>query len=700
MARFTDYRTFKTAVGGRLLEFELGKICEQANGQVMVKYGESVVSVTVCASKEAREDIDFLPLSCDYEEKMYASGKIPGGFIRREGRPSEKAILSSRLMDRPLRPLFPKGYHNDVVVVATVMSVDLDCETDIMAMVGASVAIATSDIPWEGPIAAVRVGRVDGRFIINPTLEQREQSDINLTVAGTKDAIMMVEAGADEVSEEVMLDAIFFGHEEIKKLVEFIDEIVAEVGKPKKELVLKQIPEDIDAAVRAYATGRMQEAIHTFDKLERLDNMDAVEVETKEHFAEIYPDNEKDIAAVLYNITKESVRNMILDEGIRPDNRKTMEIRPVWCETGLLPRVHGSGLFTRGQTQVMSTCTLAPSSEAQMIDGITEQTEKRYMHHYNFPGYCTGEAKSPRSPGRREIGHGALAERALLPVIPPVEEFPYALRVVSDVLSSNGSSSMGSTCGSTLALMDAGVPIKRPVSGIAMGLISRTEEDGSQKIAVLSDIQGMEDFLGDMDFKVTGTEVGVTAIQMDIKIHGLSREILEKALAQAKEGRAHILDVMLEEIPEPRKEMSKYAPRSINMMIDPDKIRIVIGPGGKTINRIIDETGVKIDIAEDASGLISIYSSDMAGAEAAKREIELLTKDAEVGQTYEGKVTKIMSFGAFIEILPGKEGLLHISKMADHRVEKVEDVMNVGDEVKVRVYEIDKQNRINLERAK
>lgn len=700
MARFTDYRTFKTAVGGRLLEFELGKICEQANGQVMVKYGESVVSVTVCASKDAREDIDFLPLSCDYEEKMYASGKIPGGFIRREGRPSEKAILSSRLMDRPLRPLFPKGYHNDVVVVATVMSVDLDCETDIMAMVGASVAIATSDIPWEGPIAAVRVGRVDGRFIINPTLEQREQSDINLTVAGTKDAIMMVEAGADEVSEEVMLDAIFFGHEEIKKLVEFIDEIVAEVGKPKKELVIKQIPEDIDAAVRAYATGRMQEAIHTFDKLERLDNMDAVEVETKEHFAEIYPDNEKDIAAVLYNITKESVRNMILDEGIRPDNRKTTEIRPVWCETGLLPRVHGSGLFTRGQTQVMSTCTLAPSSEAQMIDGITEQTEKRYMHHYNFPGYCTGEAKSPRSPGRREIGHGALAERALLPVIPPVEEFPYALRVVSDVLSSNGSSSMGSTCGSTLALMDAGVPIKRPVSGIAMGLISRTEEDGSQKIAVLSDIQGMEDFLGDMDFKVTGTEVGVTAIQMDIKIHGLSREILEKALAQAKEGRAHILDVMLEEIPEPRKEMSKYAPRSINMMIDPDKIRIVIGPGGKTINRIIDETGVKIDIAEDASGLISIYSSDMAGAEAAKREIELLTKDAEVGQTYEGKVTKIMSFGAFIEILPGKEGLLHISKMADHRVEKVEDVMNVGDEVKVRVYEIDKQNRINLERAK
>lgn len=698
MGRFTDYRTFKTAVGGRLLQLEIGKVCEQANGQVMVRYGESVVNVTACASKEPRPDIDFFPLSCDYEERMYAAGKIPGGFIKREGRPSEGAILKSRLMDRPLRPLFPKGYFNDVVVVATVMSVDPDCETDIMAMIGSSVALATSDIPWDGPTGSVRVGMVDGQFIINPTLEQRERSEMNLTVAGTKDAIMMVEAGANEVPESVMLDAILFAHEEIKKIVEFIDEIVAEVGKPKQETSLYQIPEDIDAAVRAYAVDKMKEAIKTPEKQERLDNMDAVEVETKEHFAEIYPDNEKDIANVLYNITKECVRSMILDDGIRPDNRKLTEIRPIWCETGLLPRVHGSGLFKRGQTQVLSACTLAPASEAQVIDGITEQTEKRYMHHYNFPGYSVGEAKSPRSPGRREIGHGALAERALLPVLPSVEEFPYAIRVVSEVLSSNGSTSMGSTCGSCMALMDAGVPIKRPVAGIAMGLIERVEEDGSSKMAILSDIQGMEDFLGDMDFKVTGTEVGVTAIQMDIKVHGLSREILEKALEQARVGRMYIMEQMLEEIPEPRKELSKYAPRSLTMMIDPDKIRIVIGPGGKTINRIIDETGVKIDIAEDQSGLISIYSSDMEGAEAAKKEIELLTKDVEVGEIYEGTVMRIMPFGAFIEILPGKEGLLHISKMAKHRVEKVEDEMNIGDKVTVKVTEIDSQNRINLSR--
>jgi len=698
MARFTDYRTFKTAVGGRLLQLEIGKVCEQANGQVMVRYGESVVNVTACASKEPRPDIDFFPLSCDYEERMYAAGKIPGGFIKREGRPSEKATLSSRLMDRPLRPLFPKGYYNDVVVVATVMSVDPDCETDIMAMVGASVALATSDIPWEGPIGAVRVGMVDGEFIINPTLEQRAVSEMNLTVAGTKEAIMMVEAGANEVPEAVMLDAILFGHEEIKKIVEFIDEIVAEVGKEKQDVNLYKVPEDIDAAVRAYAVDKMKTAIQTVDKLERLDNMDAVEVETKEHFAEIYPENEKDIANVLYNITKESVRAMILDEGIRPDNRKLDEIRPIWCETQMLPRVHGSGLFKRGQTQVLSACTLAPASESQTIDGITEQTEKRYMHHYNFPGYSVGEARPMRSPGRREIGHGALAERALIPVLPSVEEFPYAIRVVSEVLSSNGSTSMGSTCGSCLALMDAGVPIKRPVAGIAMGLIERVEEDGSSKMAILSDIQGMEDFLGDMDFKVTGTEIGVTAIQMDIKVHGLSREILEKALQQAKEGRMYIMKQMLEEIPEPRAELSKYAPRSLTMRIDPDKIRIVIGPGGKTINKIVDETGVKIDISEDDPGLVSIYSADMEGANEARRRIELLTKDVEVGEIYEGTVQRIMAFGAFIEILPGKEGLLHISKMAKERVEKVEDVMNIGDKVTVKVTEIDSQNRINLSR--
>ncbi len=698
MARFTDYRTFKTAVGGRLLQLEIGKVCEQANGQVMVSYGESVVNVTACASKEPRPDIDFFPLSCDYEERMYAAGKIPGGFIKREGRPSEKAILSSRLMDRPLRPLFPKGYFNDVVVVATVMSVDPDCETDVMAMVGASVALATSDIPWDGPIGAVRVGMIDGEFIINPTLEQRERSQMNLTVAGTKEAIMMVEAGANEVPESVMLDAILYGHEEIKKIVEFIDAIVAEVGKEKQEVNLYKVPDDIDEAVRAYAVDKMKAAIKTVDKLERLDNMDAVEVETKEHFAEIYPENEKDIANVLYNITKESVRAMILDEGIRPDNRKLDEIRPIWCETQLLPRVHGSGLFKRGQTQVLSACTLAPASEAQTIDGITEQTEKRYMHHYNFPGYSVGEARPMRSPGRREIGHGALAERALLPVLPSVEEFPYAIRVVSEVLSSNGSTSMGSTCGSCLALMDAGVPIKRPVAGIAMGLIERVEEDGSSKMAILSDIQGMEDFLGDMDFKVTGTEVGVTAIQMDIKVHGLSREILEKALQQAREGRMYIMGQMLEEIPAPREELSKYAPRSISMRIDPEKIRIVIGPGGKTINKIVEETGVKIDISEDDPGLVSIYSADMESADEARRRIELLTKDVEVGEIYEGTVTRIMNFGAFIEILPGKEGLLHISKMAKERVEKVEDVMNVGDKVTVKVTEIDSQNRINLSR--
>ena len=698
MARFTDYRTFRTAIGGRLLELEIGKVCEQANGQVMVRYGESVVNVTACASKAPRPDVDFFPLSCDYEERMYAAGKIPGGFIKREGRPSERAILCSRLMDRPLRPLFPKGYYNDVVVVATVMSVDPDCETDIMAMIGSSVALATSDIPWEGPTGSVRVGMIDGEFIINPTLEQRAKSDMNLTVAGTKEAIMMVEAGANEVPENVMLDAILFAHEEIKKIVEFIDAIVAEVGKEKADIELYKIPEDIDAAVRAYAVDKMKEAIKTVDKQERLDNMDAVEIETKEHFADIYPENEKDIANVLYNITKESVRAMILDEGIRPDNRKLDEIRPIWCETQLLPRVHGSGLFKRGQTQVLSACTLAPASEAQVIDGISEQTEKRYMHHYNFPGYSVGEAKAARSPGRREIGHGALAERALLPVLPSVEDFPYAIRVVSEVLSSNGSTSMGSTCGSCLALMDAGVPIKRPVAGIAMGLIERVEDDGSSKMAILSDIQGMEDFLGDMDFKVTGTEVGVTAIQMDIKVHGLSREILERALEQARAGRMHIMAEMLDEIPAPREEMSKYAPRSITMRIDPDKIRIVIGPGGKTINKIVDETGVKIDISEDDPGLISIYSADLEGAEAAKKQIELLTKEVEVGEVYEGTVQRIMNFGAFIEILPGKEGLLHISKMAKERVEKVEDVMNIGDVVKVKVTEIDSQNRINLSR--
>lgn len=699
MGRFTDYRTFKTALGGRLLQFEIGKVCEQANGQVTVRYGETVVNCTATASKEPRQDIDFFPLSCDYEEKMYSVGKIPGGYIKREGKPGEKAILTSRLIDRPLRPLFPKGFRNDVVVVASAWSVDHDCSPEIAAMLGSSVALATSDIPWDGPTAAVVVGRVDGELIINPTYEQRMASDINLTVSGTKEAIMMVEAGANEVPEMEMLDAIMFGHEEIKKLCEFIEEIVAEVGKEKMEYKVFKATEEIDAAVREFATEKMVSAIKTVEKQERMANMDAVEKETKEHFAEIFPEGEKDVAEVLYNIKKENVRAMILDDGIRPDNRKLREIRPLWSETGLLPRAHGSGLFKRGQTQVLSVATLAPENEAQNLDSIDiDRTTKRYMHQYNFPGYCTGEAKTSRGPGRREIGHGALAERALLPVIPSEEEFPYAIRVVSEVLSSNGSSSMASTCGSCLALMDAGVPIKKPVSGIAMGLIEGINEDGTSRYAILSDIQGMEDFLGDMDFKVTGTPDGVTALQMDIKVHGLSREILEQALNQAKEGRAHILENMLEELPEPRKELSPYAPRVIFMRVDPDKVRLVIGPGGKTVNRIVEETGVKIDISDDDVGKICIYSEDMAGAEAAKREIELITKDVEVGEVYTGTVKRIMNFGAFIEILPGKEGLLHISKMANHRVEKVEDVMNIGDKVEVKVTEIDNQNRINLVR--
>lgn len=699
MGRFTDYHTFRTALGGRLLQLEIGKVCEQANGQVTVRYGDTVVNCTATASKQPRQDIDFFPLSCDYEEKMYAVGKIPGGYIKREGRPGEHGILTSRLMDRPLRPLFPKGFRNDVSVVAVAMSVDHDCSPEVAAMIGSSVALATSDIPWDGPTGSVKVGRVDGELIINPTYEQRMKSDIDLTVAGTKEAIMMVEAGANEVSESDMLDAIMFAHEEIKQLCVFIEEIAKEVGKEKMEYVVFKADDDVDEAVRAYATDKMIEAIKTFDKLERLENMDKVETETHEHFAEIFEDRDKEVGEVLYAIKKEQVRSMILDEGVRPDNRKLNEIRPLFSETGFLPRAHGTGLFKRGQTQVLSVATLAPLSEAQDLDSIDiDRTTKRYMHQYNFPGYSTGEPKPPRSPGRREIGHGALAERALLPVIPSEEEFPYAIRVVSEVLSSNGSSSMASTCGSCLALMDAGVPIKKPVSGIAMGLIERVEEDGSSRYAILSDIQGMEDFLGDMDFKVTGTPDGITAIQMDIKVHGLSREILEQALEQARVGRAYILENMLEEIAEPRTELSPYAPRCISMRVHPDKVRLVIGPGGKNVNKIVEKTGCKVDISDDDVGLISIYSSDEASAAKAKSMIEYLTADVEVGKTYEGEVKRIMNFGAFIEILPGKEGLLHISKIANHRVDKVEDVMNIGDKVVVKVTEIDNQNRINLSR--
>ncbi len=691
LMRFEDYHTFRTALGGKLLQVEIGKVAGMANGAATIRLGDTVVNVTATASAEPREDIDFFPLSCDYEERMYAAGKIPGGFIKREGRPSEKAILSSRLMDRPIRPLFPKGYYNDVVVVATVMCVDNDCPSDIAAMIGSSVALSISDIPWDGPTGSVRIGRVDGEFVVNPSLEQRAVSDMNLTVSGTMDAIMMVEAGANEVPEKDILDGIMFAHEEIKKLVTFINQIAAEVGKEKKPMPEHNIPEDLEKAMREFETADMRAAIQIHDKTERQNAMDKLEADTKAKFIEEYPENGKDIDDVLYKIRKEQMRDLIIHEGVRPDGRKTTEIRPIWCETGFLPRTHGSGLFTRGQTQVLTVATLGAVGESQVLDGISEETEKRYIHHYNFPPYSVGEARTSRSPGRREIGHGALAERALLPVIPPVEEFPYAIRLVSEVLSSNGSTSQASVCGSTLSLMDAGVPIKAPVAGIAMGLIK--EEDD---IAILSDIQGMEDFLGDMDFKVAGTRKGVTAIQMDIKIHGLSREILERALKQAHEGREFILGKMLEEIPEPRTELSPYAPRIITMQIDADKIRTVIGPGGKTINKIISETGVKIDI--DDEGQIFIAAPDMESAKAAQEYIELLTAEVEVGKTYKGTVKRIMNFGAFIEVLPGKEGLLHISKMAKHRVEKVEDVMNIGDEVEVIVYEIDGQGRINLKR--
>lgn len=690
--KFENYHTFRTAVGGRLMEIEVGKVAEQANGAAVVRYGDTVVSVTATASAQPREDIDFFPLSCDYEEKMYAAGKIPGGFIKREGRPSEKAILSARLMDRPIRPLFPKGYYNDVVVVATVLCADNDCQSDIAAMIGSSVALAISDIPWDGPTGTVRIGRVDGEFIVNPDLEQREVSDLNMTVAGTADAIMMVEAGANELPEDVILDGIMLAHEEIKKIVEFISAIAEEIGKEKKPVPVREIPEELEEAVRAFETADMRAAIQVFDKSGRQEAMDQVEAATREKFIEEYPDNARDIEDVMYKVRKEQMRDLILSDGVRPDGRKTTEIRPIWCETGYLPRAHGTGLFTRGQTQVLTVATLGAPGESQTLDGITEDTEKRYIHHYNFPAYSVGEARSPRSPGRREIGHGALAERALLPMIPSKEDFPYTIRLVSEVLSSNGSSSQASVCGSTLALMDAGVPIKDPVSGIAMGLIKEGDN-----VAVLSDIQGMEDFLGDMDFKVAGTRNGVTAIQMDIKIHGISREILDTALKQAHEGREFILQQMLDVIPEPRAELSPYAPRIITMKVDADKIRTVIGPGGKTINKIISETGVKMDIDDD--GNIYIAAPDMESANAAKAQVELLTADVEVNRTYHGVVKRLMTFGAFIEILPGKEGLLHISKMAKHRVEKVEDVMNEGDELDVIVYEIDAQGRINLMRA-
>ena len=682
---------FEMQLGGRTLTVETGKLAQMANGACTLRYGDTVLLVTATNSAKPKEGIDFFPLSVDFEEKLYSAGKIPGSFIRREGKPSEKAILTSRLIDRPIRPLFPKGYRNDVQVVATVLSVDIDHNPDTIAMIGSSIALSISSIPFNGPTGSVSVGLVDGQFIINPTFEQREKSDMYLVVSGTKDAIMMVEAGSNEVSEEVMLNAILFAHEEIKKICDFVQTIANEIGKEKDEYYVFKPLEEVEAAVTEFASQKMKDAIKTVDKQERQDNMEKVKDETMAHFEEIFPENMKDVDEVIYSITKKEVRNMIVKDKVRPDNRAQEEIRPIWCEAGVLPRTHGSAIFTRGQTQVLSVATLAGLSEAQTIDGLDEEEERRYMHHYNFPAFSVGEARASRGPGRREIGHGALAQRAIEPLLPSEEEFPYTIRVVSEVMSSNGSTSQASVCGSTLCLLDAGVPMKDMVAGIAMGLI-KDEED----VVILSDIQGMEDFLGDMDFKVAGTEKGITAIQMDIKISGIDEDILKRALAQAREGRLHILGEMKKVIDKPRESLSPYAPMIINMMINPDKIREVIGTGGKVINKIIDETGVKIDIDND--GKVSILSNDQEMCMKAKAIIEGIVAEPEVGKTYSGKITKIMQFGAFVEILPGKEGLLHISQMDKQRVAKVEDLFKEGDSVEVKLTEIDSQGRLNLSR--
>lgn len=684
-------QNFKMKLGENELEVEIGKVAELANGACIVCSKDTVVLVTATNSKEAREGIDFFPLSVDFEERLYSVGKIPGGFIKREGRPSEKAILTSRLIDRPIRPLFPKGYRNDVQVVATVLSVDPEVNPDTIAMIGSSIALSISSIPFNGPTGSVSVGLINGEYILNPNLEQRAISDMYLVVSGTKDAIMMVEAGANEVSEDVMLGAIMFAHSKIKEIVSFVEDIQKAVGKEKAEYKVFAADEEVASAVVEYAAEKMKSAILTKDKMERLENMENVKLETLEHFAEIYPEQIKDVDETIYKITKQGVRDLILIDRIRPDNRAMDEIRPIWTEVGILPRTHGSGIFTRGQTQVLSVTTLSSLGDAQTIDGLGEEEEKRYMHHYNFPAYSVGEARPSRGPGRREIGHGALAERALEPMIPSKEDFPYAIRVVSEVLSSNGSTSQGSVCGSTLSLLDAGVPLKDMVAGIAMGLIK--EED---RVAILSDIQGMEDFLGDMDFKVAGTENGITAIQMDIKISGIDEVILKQALEQARVGRLHILNEMRKTIKEPREEISKYAPAVIKMQIDPEKIRDVIGTGGKVINKIIEETGVKIDIENDGSVFILSVERDMG--KRAKEIIEGIVAEPEVEKVYQGKVTRLMAFGAFIEILPGKEGLLHVSQYDHKRVEKIEDVLSVGDTVEVKLVEIDGQGRLNLSR--
>lgn len=679
-----ESRIFTTTIGGKEVSAEIGGYCSHSNGECIVRCGDTVVMVNTAMAKAPRDGIDFFPLGVDFEEKMYAIGKIPGGFKKREGRPSDKAILTSRLIDRPIRPLFPKGLYNDVTVVATVLSVDQDIQPEVFGMIGSSIALSVSDIPWNGPTGSVIVGYVDGEYIINPDKDQKAKSRLHLNLAGTKDAIMMVEAGANEISEEEMLKAILFGHEEIKKIVAWIEEIQKEVGKEKQNVELRLPSEDLANVVKEYAKDKIPYIYDTFVRNEREEREDIITNEIKQHFAEIFPDDMASVDEVIYSMKKAYVRKRISEEGIRPDGRKLNEIRPIWCEAGILPRVHGSGVFTRGQTQVMSLLTLGTISEVQKLEGLDEEDAfKRYMHQYNFPPYSVGEAKPMRSPGRREIGHGALAERALEPVLPDEESFPYAIRTVSEVISSNGSTSQASVCGSTLALMDAGVPIKAPVAGIAMGLIKNTENNS---ISVLSDIQGLEDFYGDMDFKVAGTTEGITAIQMDIKIKGIDEEIMRTALAQANEGRKHILGKMLEVLPEPRSTMNKFAPKIISFNIDPDKIRDVIGSGGKVINKIIEDTGVKIDINEE--GTVFISSTDSEMAEKAKKIVLSIVKDPEVGDEVEGKIVKIMTFGAFVGIAPGKNGMIHISKLSKERVEKVEDVVNIDDVVKAKVIKV------------
>jgi len=680
-------------LGGRPFSLETGRLAKQASGAVVVRYGETVVLSTVTASSEPK-DLDFFPLTVNYEERLYAVGKIPGGFIKREGRPSEKAILASRLTDRPIRPLFPEGFRNDVQIVNLVLSVDQDCSPEIAAMIGTSAALSISNVPFSGPVGGVIVGRIDGKYIVNPTQEQEEISDMYVVVAGTRDAIMMVEAEANEVSETDMLEAIMFGHDEIKKIVDTIDRLVEVAGQPKMEVKLHSVDSEVETAVKSYAQDRLVEAVRIAEKHARQEAIDAINAETVEHFTGVYadaPEKLGDVKEVLYDIVKNEVRRLITHDKVRPDGRGLSEIRPISSDIAILPRTHGSGLFTRGQTQALSVCTLGPLGEVQILDGISPQESKRFMHHYNFPPFSVGEARPLRPPGRREIGHGALGERALLKVLPSEVEFPYTIRLVSEVLESNGSTSQASICASTLAMMDAGVPIKAPVAGVAMGLI----KDG-EHTSILTDIQGMEDHLGDMDFKVAGTSAGITAIQMDIKIDGIDRGILTEALEQAREGRMFILSKMLETITEPRKELSKYAPKILSLKINPDKIRDVIGSGGKIINKIIEDTGVKIDIEQD--GTVYIASADEAANQRARAIIEGIVREVVVGEVYTGTVKRIEKFGCFVEILPNKDGLIHISQLANERVAKVEDVVNIGDQIEVKVTEIDNMGRINLSR--